>query len=102
MQQLKLLLNETLLSCSNNDYDKVIREAKKLQKLNNLKFLKKMKFFRNWDPNDLNTLNNELETIMYQPNSDLFMQGDATLIFYIVKQGSLIMESMLIKVNIEY
>ena len=77
------------------DYDKVIREGKRMQKMNNLKFLKTLPYFQNWDPSELNKFNNQLETIVHKPGEVLFNQGEISQIFFIVKKGWLVMESIL-------
>ena len=81
----KQSLNEILLYYIRMTITKLFEKANKLQKMNNLKFLQKLQFFKNWDPDELNLFNNELENVTFKPGDHLYNQGDATLMFFIVK-----------------
>jgi len=48
------------------DYDRVIKDAEKLQKLDNFKYLKSMQFFEAWTYEDLNEFNQMLSSIVYK------------------------------------
>lgn len=77
------------------DYDRVIKDSEKLQKLENFKFLKAMSFFKDWPFEELNAFNERLASIVYKPSDKVYDQGEASNIFYIVSKGSLQMETTL-------
>jgi CRP-like cAMP-binding protein len=78
-----------------NDYDKAIKDAEKLQKLENFKYLKSMDYFKPWNYEDLSQFNDKLSSIVYKPNDIVYKQGDAPTQFYIVSKGVLYMETIL-------
>lgn len=50
------------------DFDKVVKEQMKLRRINDLIYLKGLEFFKTWNPDELNKLNNCLESTIYKPN----------------------------------
>lgn len=78
-----------------NDYDKVIKEGRKLQKNENLKYLNKLPYFEKWRLEVLNDFNDDLESRVLKPRETLYKQGDSAVVFYIVRHGILHMESLL-------
>uniref|UniRef100_A0A7S3JB81 Cyclic nucleotide-binding domain-containing protein n=1 Tax=Euplotes harpa TaxID=151035 RepID=A0A7S3JB81_9SPIT len=86
--------NVELFTLFKNDYDSVVYEFKKLQKQNNMMFLRELNQFKFWKLEDLEELNKIIETKDIKEGDVLYQIGDETDMFYIVLSGTLFMETI--------
>ena len=77
------------------DFDKVIKDSEKIQKLETFKYLKNMDYFKSWTYEHLHAFNEKLKPLVFKPDDKVYSQGENSNMLYIVFKGTLIMESLL-------
>jgi CRP-like cAMP-binding protein len=77
------------------DFEKVIKDAEKLQKLETFKYLKAMDFFKKWTFEDLHAFSEKLKPLVFKPKENIYEQGENSNMIYIIYKGTLMMESTL-------
>lgn len=77
------------------DFEKVIKDAEKLQKLETFKYLKSLDLFKKWTFEALLAFNEKLKPLIYKPKDKVYEQGENSNMLYIVYKGTLLMESTL-------
>ena len=86
--------NVECIILSKIDYDSVVFETKKMQKMINLKFLLSLDFFSKWSGPNIEKINRDFEILECKPNEVVYSAKEEANVFYIVKSGYLYMESV--------
>lgn len=75
------------------DYDTILLNVKKLEKLKNSKMLMSIPYFKYWSYLKVQHLSNFLIKKNYSPGSVIFDKGDESDTFYILKKGKVEMQA---------
>ena len=80
---------------SKKDYLNVVFESKNLERSNNLLFLLSLKFFKNWIGYKVEDINKNFGILELKPQQVVYKAGNVANVFYIVRAGTLHMESVI-------
>ncbi|CDW71420.1 UNKNOWN [Stylonychia lemnae] len=92
---IKVLIDCKLLRLKKLFYQSIVQDVIAMQKIQALEFLKTIDILKGWSLIKLQNLNKELTEKNYAPGNIVYQQGDESSVFYIIKKGSVVVETVI-------